>query len=94
MRTGPVTTSVPSSNFVYQRPPTNGSIMDSRIAALPMLWLFGHQRLMPAVNTSKARSGVASTITLLCTGAILMVRFIVSFTFFFLAMFVSVPLPA
>ena len=77
-RTCPTTTSVPSSWCVYQRPPTNGSMIDFTIGVAPMLWVLGHQPSMPAVKTSKARCGLASTTTAFLTGAMLIVRFKVS----------------
>src|ERR1022692_1468521 len=72
-RTWPTTTSLPSAHFVYQRPPTNGSMIDSITGASPNPWALGHQRSIPAVNTSNALAADAWTVMDLRTGAISLV---------------------
>ena len=66
--TKPHSHSAPSASRSNQRPPARGSIATSTAIVSPMWWLsIGDQVLKPAVNTSKARSGDACTVTLRLT---------------------------
>ena len=52
--------------------------MEVRIGALPVPCVFGHQRSIPSVKTSKALAGEACTVKVLRTGAMLILRFMFS----------------
>src|SRR5215467_1327868 len=71
----PTVASEPSSPVSYQRPPRRGSIVTAFIGEVPIVPRRGHQRSSPAVNTSKACAWLALTRTLLRTGAMVTVLF-------------------
>jgi hypothetical protein len=67
----PTSHSLPSSQTPYHRPPAPGSSTDFASGDLPMWCSRGHQRSIPAVNTSKARACEVSTTTCRRTGSII-----------------------
>src|SRR6266481_1149333 len=73
----PTVASEPSSPVSYQRPPRRGSIVTVFNGEVPIVPLRGHHRSSPAVNTSKACAWLALTRTLLQTGAMVTVLFMV-----------------